>query len=97
MLNIESVISTKHAATFLNVSYASLMKEIDTKFNAGSIRWQAKISDNDDSRPILGFDVDYLREVLSVLGKDRQKGKPIFTADVKTRLDRINKRWKDRG
>lgn len=96
LLNSWPVISTKWAAKFLNISYAAFIKEIDIVSNKGTIRWQACITDQDNSRPILGFEQPYLVDVLKVLGKERQKGKAIFTADIKAKIERINKRWSER-
>lgn len=97
LVNNKEVISTKYAARYLKVSYNALIKEIDTTdSNGGDICWQARIADKSSERPILGFDVDYLREVLNVIGNVRQRGKAIFTNDVKEKLKPINKRWRAR-
>lgn len=93
VVNKWPVISTKWSAVFLDISYGALVKEINPDDNSGLIKWQAKISDQDNSRPILGFEQPYLVEVKKALGPIRTKGKPLFTSEVRSKIERINKKW----
>lgn len=89
-----SVISTKWAARFLNLSYTAFKQEIDPFQNQGTIKWQARIDDEDNSRPILGFALDYLEGLNKILGKKRIQGKRIFTPEIKARIHILNEQWK---
>ncbi len=87
------VISTKWAAKYLNISYKLLSTNIDKEGNRGRIRYQARVDDEDGSRPILGFDVSYLKEVKKILGSVRKQGMALFTEDVEEQLQKLNKKW----
>lgn len=92
----KSTIPTKAAAKLLKVSYAKLKEHIDFDKNQGVIRYQARIEDEDESRPILGFEVDYLKEVNSILGPDRGPGIRVFTPENIEKLRKFNQNWKNR-
>ena len=89
----EKVIPTNQAAKMLRISYALFDKLMDKASNRGLIRYQARIDDRDSSRPILGFEVPYLEDILEVLGDERGPGKVIFTNQAKQKIERINHKW----
>jgi hypothetical protein len=86
----ETVISPRSAAKYLGISPGLFF----TEMRAGTLQWQTRIDgDSPTAKPAYGFEVKYLEEIKPLLDTHRKGSKRLFTDDVKTKIQKINKRW----
>jgi hypothetical protein len=87
------VLPTKLARKYLKISQELMDKSLDKEKNQGLIKYQVSVAAENSSRPILAFEVPYLKEILGVIGTKRGPGKVLFTPEAVSRIELINKKW----
>jgi len=82
--------SARKSADILGISKDKVMSAIESEI----LLPQAIIQDEPDDKPAYGFHIDYLKEVMRVLPKNRLLTQKIFTNAVKLKVRAINEKWK---
>lgn len=88
-----SVISARKAMTLLGISNHTFQNAVDNDI----LKPRAKI-DYDGDTSAYGFDHLYIEEVRKILLKaGKNPGKRLFTDEIKAQIQKLNKRWFQRG
>jgi len=94
----ENVLTFNQAVRYLKISTNAAQKGMAGGWLQPQKRIEFEKEGSTGLRPAIGFEVDYLNELMKILPpeKSRGKGTQIWTAEVKEKVRKINERWPTR-